>query len=401
MLFGIKNIETLELIYSVKKEFLKENVILAKSLDHTMFESLDKYVKQKLPCKDIKQAIIQKKKIEIHGIYPSHYVENPDIFRTATRLNKISFSHNDSSKKFNFIRPEFYENKDSFVAFIPCGKDYLQHYSSLLIYFLDTLTTRWSDYTTIFRYPYAENSIHIWSQLDSNFIKEGDRVIIGYVEELEKYITEMYPDLIVETFENKFYKSTRIISKNINFLGVKYSFWGNMSAKLVNRFCNLGASEIIYFGKLGTLESPNCIYNKIYSPTSYSVVYHDKIVSIIDDLPNQLSVFLPPTGMHTSVPTIMEEDYLQRDLLDILKSESMDNEISQIAYTIKKFNLDNQKQVKYSCCHFATDYIRQLENQNEITEYDLSNNRTDSAKIKKAEIIAKISSIITNYLFQI
>ena len=192
----------------------------------------------------------------------------------------------------------------------------------------------------------------------------------------------------------------QINGKKIKLLGVKYSFWGNLSAKIVNRIINLGAKEVIYFGKMGTMLNPEDIYKKLYSPTKYSVVYHDKLVCVIDGLENSLVKLFPEleSGMHTSVPTILEEDFIQRDLLDSLNSNSIDNEISQIAYTIKKFNDDYRRGVKYSCIHFPTDYIRHIEKAEILTDHDLSNNRTFVALEKKNIIIQEACRYIVKYL---
>lgn len=401
-IFGLDNIPFLELIYSQSKEVNPLDITIAKSLDHTMYDAIDEYVKQKLPVDLFREAILKKKKIEIHGIYSEHFKKQGNLVENQYLLQVVNFKHNPNHKPLNFVRPAFYVDKERLCVLVTPGKDYLLHYASLILYLLDTLTTRWSNLVKILRYPYAENSIHVWSGLSQDLVQKGDILILGYVNELQDYIRLQDENTVFDKHENQYYTSARckINDKNICLLGVKFSFWGNLSAKIINRILNLGAAEIIYFGKLGTLKHPDDIYTKLYSPTVYSVVYHDKLVCLIDDLPNHLTIQFPElnTHMHTSVPTILEEDYIQRGLLDTLKTNSIDNEISQIAYTIKKYNEDFNSQVKYSCIHFPTDYIRQLDKPDILTDHDLSTNRTVEALEKKKIIIQKACDYLYKYL---
>lgn len=72
------------------------------------------------------------------------------------------------------------------------------------------------------------------------------------------------------------------------------------------------------------------------------------------------------TGLHISVPTIMEETTLQKNIAKKMNINSIDNEIAQIASTIDNFNNLYSKYVEYTSLHFSTDYLKYKE--------ELSNN---------------------------
>src|SRR5690606_6306514 len=113
----------------------------------------------------------------------------------------------------------------------------------------------------------VEHSLLSWTRLDEKFVKKEDRVIIGNFDSFyEKLANNLGAGLIQEE-ENDFYSSKRYELRDgtvINFIGVKYSFWGNTSATLAKGLCDLGASEIIYTAKLGTLTNPDDIYRRIF-----------------------------------------------------------------------------------------------------------------------------------------
>jgi hypothetical protein len=206
---------------------------------------------------------------------------------------------------------------------------------------------------------------------------------------------------VIYSYENEYYSvnKVKIGNKVISLLGVKFSFWGNIAARIAYHCSLLGISELIYFGKLGTLEDSSKIYSKIYSPSRFCIFYHEKLLALIDHLPNGIHELQPEldTGTHVSVPSILEEDYIQREIIGGLDITSIDNEISQVAYAIAKFNQNYHRNVKYGCLHFATDYLRQLDKRNVETPHDLSNNRSSTAVQKKQAMIANIAKILYSY----
>ncbi len=91
-------------------------------------------------------------------------------------------------------------------------------------------------------------------------------MVIGYVEEILENFKTSY-EIITENY-NRFYGSKRVRLKNgkiVNFLGIKYSYWGNISKKVVEKIISLGGKEIIYAAKLGSLTSHLHLYKKKFS----------------------------------------------------------------------------------------------------------------------------------------
>lgn len=405
-IFGIPEKNLLPFLYSHKKSENCKEVPVCRMLDHTMYAALDEYVQQKFPAQIIKKAIISGKTIEIHGIYPTHLQEVCEYLGFSD-LQKIDFDHNPSQKMFNFVRPEFYfakrDEKEILLVVVTPGRDYILHYASMIKHLIAIYTTKVDKILKVFRYPYVENSIHTWTNLNQDFFGQNDILIIGYVEEFNKYLLQSKVKCeYLSSHQNEFYQSRRfrIGKKVVNLLGVKYSFWGNISAKIVYQACRMGTSEVIYFGKLGILNSDKDIYQKIFSPTKFIVMYHDKVICNICDLQNKIAGFIPKidTNYHVSVPTVLEEDYIQREITTELGIESIDNEIAQIAFAIKKFNVEFQKNIAFSPIHFATDFVRLMDKPDIETSFDLSNNRTIQAKLVKNKIIDQICQKILEYL---
>ena len=406
-LFGIPDHNLMKFIYSISKKQEVEEIGSCRPYDHTMSHSVDKYVTQKLPFNLIKKHVFDLGKIEVHGIHPDA-LEDVANFLGYKIIKNINFKHNSSTKKFNTQRPTFHfalnkkGEKIILIATIP-GRDYILHYGSLIRHYLNTLTRDHKEILSLYRYPFAENSIHYWTKLYHDLIKKDDVVILGYVAELALFFKKNTDWKIESEIENDFYHSIRMATtrgSKINLLGVKYTFWGNISAKLAYQILRLDAKEIIYCGKLGTLTSTSDLYNKIFSPSKYAIMYHDKLIGKIDTLQHPIHDLFPEinSGYHVSVPTVLEEDYLQRKITVELGITSIDNEISQIAFAVSRFNKEYNKNARFVALHFATDYLRNDKERAEKTIFDLSNNRSKIAQEKKMRMIEKIGKLLIQYL---
>lgn len=398
---GFNSIDNLQLLYSSSETINNTELISVRPLDHTMGELLDEYVMQKLPIQIIKDILVYGGKIRIMNIYPAHF-EKVSNFLELNNFTKIEFEHNPIPKKYNFMRPDYYINneKTELLVLVTPGKDYLVHYASLINHAVAFYTTNPQKHIEVTRFPFVEYSLPFWTHLGRKFISPDEVVVIGYVNELLTYM-ETQNHTVIYSYENEYYSvnKVKIGNKVISLLGVKFSFWGNIAARIAYHCSLLGISELIYFGKLGTLEDSSKIYSKIYSPSRFCIFYHEKLLALIDHLPNGIHELQPEldTGTHVSVPSILEEDYIQREIIGGLDITSIDNEISQVAYAIAKFNQNYHRNVKYSCLHFATDYLRQLDKRNVETPHDLSNNRSSTAVQKKQAMIANIAKILYSY----
>lgn len=371
---------------------------------HTMSKAIDEFCLQKLPVNILEDYLKKGYTIDILGVFPEIFKINFYKFNYKN-IVEIGFHYNPRIKFYNYVRPKFFvgndnQNQKKIIVSIPPGVDHLKHYSSIIRHFVNKLKLS-EGIIKIIRYPLHEESIAEWSGLNANFVKENDIVILGYTEELEQNLFNKM--ILVSEYYNEFYGSRRYMlgRKIINFVGVKYSYWGNMSKSIIQKLVNLGTREIIYSAKLGTLVHYNDIYHKIYSPTEYIVLDYTKIKHKKFILKNKFVKMFPEfnSGLHCSVPTILEQNYLFRDLLTKLSVNSIDNEISQMAEVICEYNIANNVDISFFAVHFPTDYIRKYEEKHLDTKFDLSNNRLPLSSSKKGKIISKISNYLYTYLF--
>lgn len=383
-----------------------ENIPFCFEDNHTMSESLNNYIFQKLPISTLHYYIKNNLLIEMHGVFANDIEEFARIYQ-INLVKKINFSYFGTAKKFNTIRPSFYEGfrngRKTLFIFVTPGRDYIHHYGSFIKYVYVSLNKKIKNFF-IFRYPLAEIKICDATELNPRFVSENDRVIIGYVEEIRTKLAKEKDSIYLNSYENSFYKSYRYLMKSnntiINFLGVKFSFWGDISSKIAYKLCKLGASEIIYIGKLGCLTNIKDLYKKIFIPSIYFIMTNYKILLTVSKLENKLLRKFPQlnTYGHLSVPTVLEESYIQRNVANYFSINSIDNEISQIAYSINSFNRYKNKNVSFSALHFATDYLRNENEKSKFIKLNLSTNRITMALIKKQKILDKIYSIFFKYI---
>lgn len=378
-------------------------------LDHTMFEALDRYVQDKLPTDAIYRVLQNRGSVQIHGIYPDHVSDVRSII-PVTDLEPIAYGRKSDDKRFNYIRPSFWKGLDNrnlpvLVVTVSPGKDYLFHYAMLVRHFVAMKTTRAEDLIHIFRYPSAEHTIPEWSGLDRSFVLPGERIMLGYVEPLNEALSAATWATEIRSHENSFYASkTYRLGRDgplVTTLGTKYCYWGSMCQLICNRLCVLGATEIVYFGKLGALTKPIDIYSRIFCPSRFVVLNHSHIQQLVEPPANGILAQFPnlDTGMHVSVPTVLEEDYVQRGTAGELEASSIDNEISQIALGVTLHNRTHGSSVQFSAVHFATDYIRRPDEQSLDVAFDLGNDKTEKASANKRAMVAEIlDNVIIPYL---
>jgi hypothetical protein len=366
-------------------------------LDHTMFDALDEYVAQKLPTAALYQALIDGVPIEVHGIYPGHL---PAVARRLgiIELIPVPFTPQRADKRLNFVRPSYFRGKRGarpllIVAVTP-GREYLLHYAGLIRHFLYLHTSRAQEHVRIIRYPGAERALTDWTNL-SRFVRPTDTVLVGYVDEIASILAEDGFAQGDGGIENPYYVSRRYrrpSGRDINLIGVKFSFWAGIAGRLATAFCHAGASEILYCGKLGSLESPDDVYERIFCPSRYFLMEHHRLVEEIDPPPNPFLARFPSldSAAHVTVPTVIEEDYLQRNAAAAIAAASIDNEIAHMAAAIAQHNRAAGRETGFSAVHFATDYVRKFDERNLNVTLNLSNNRTHVALEKKRAVIRRI-----------
>lgn len=377
---------------------------------HTMRGALDAYVRQKLLGEQLVMSMRNRMPIEAHGIYPLHATEVLTTFGYGDFKSEGWKGNKD--KEYNFVRPNVYfathDKQRKFTSNVVPGHDYLSNHAEMIRHFIRMMSGDPADALKVFHYPDVNKQIANWTGLDDRFVKQGDRIIIGYVNQMEERLrktTSLKPLHKQDKGEqNAYYGSRRYqtsLGYNLNFLGVKYTFWGDSSANLVERMCQLGASEVIYTAKTGSLSSPDDLYSKLYTPEQYITMNRDDITSRVDNLPNGFVLNFPHlnSGAQVTIPTVMEESFMQREIAYNNGARSIDNETGQMARIIQFFNKVNGKNVRFSSMHFGTDYLH-TEFGDEYRD-ELINLSTDRAKIKplKEQVLDKVADHLGGYLF--
>jgi hypothetical protein len=367
---------------------------------HTMGQALPTYVSQRVATQFLDQALKSEIPIEVHGIYPAHV---PQVLAGARFVGSVpEFPYR---KRFNRVRPSYFicqrfqgvYSTPRLVIAIPPGRDYVLHHASLISYYLEQ---RGGSLSLIVRYPQAEESITEWTSL-GRFLDPGDHVLIGYVQELVPLLAANGAKVEV-VHGNEYYGAARLTFPGargtVYALGIRYSFWGSISAKLAVECLRRGAVELIYAGKLGTLTTPKDIYKRLFVPSDYMHYRPEgehRIPAIVR--PNGLLTHFPDldTGLHLSVDTIMEEDFHLRDYATSQGVSSIDNEISQIAIALAAEAYD--RPFRFSAVHFATDYLPRHNEHVPEGLFNLTNHHLFTARGSKSECLNKVALLLGRY----
>lgn len=402
-----------DLLYAPKIEVRLDAIPATRPYDNTMFTAVDSYSEKTLTTDELGALLQSGGRIEVHGTYPTHLpalIEGSTITDLELLVDRTENQRlMATTKRFNNVRPHFYQGTDPSgrrVLFVGagCGEDYVLHYASMLRHvWHNTTRAEPRDRLRIVRYPQAEQDIAYWTGLDQSFVHAGDRVVLGYVEECRDRLGGAAAT--VASYETEFYGADTIYDgkgRRVTFLGVKFSFWGSISFYLAARLCELGISELLYIGKLGALSSKTDLYEQLFVPSRFAKLRHDQVEYIVDPSPaNGVLEAMPllDTGMHVSIPTVLEEDYAQREQTTLLNAQSIDNEISQIARAVADHNASRGATVKFSAIHFATDYIRRDDERSVETRYDLANARTPDAQEARERMLDRIAhEVVVPYL---
>jgi hypothetical protein len=361
--------------------------------------ALDAYVSQRLPAALLDRALAAGAEIEVHGIYPDHVSVVLPGARIADRGHAFR-----PAKAFNRVRPHYFAHDawgaHRIVVAVPPGRDYVLHYASLVGHFLRSRGHASPTPAVVVRYPAAEAAIADWTGLP-DLVEPGDRVLIGYVQELVPLLAERGGE-VVEERANEFYGTARLrfrdSGEEVCALGVRFSFWGCISARLAAACRRLGTRELVYAGKLGALTDPNDIYRRLFAPSRFlHLAPEPSVPAPAAGPPNGLLELFPEldTGVHMSVATVLEEDTQQRAYGDRFGVASIDNEIAQIALALLEPGAEPA--TPFSALHFATDYLRAGGEYARHDIYNLTNHRRRDALALKTRMLEAIADRLAAY----
>lgn len=319
--------------------------------NHSMGESLKGYIGMKLP-----EELFDNSILEIHIV--GNYDRNVGI--SIKEKN---------DKLFNYKRPtiRIIDN----IAIINCypGVDYVYHYASLIKTYLNILGIN-KPVKTFF--PSASD---INSQLMKSNIKDIPKcktVILGYVVGFD-YLSK----------DNYWKGNGDFLWKEINdskiLVGCKHSYWGDIAGYIVSYFAKHGVENVIYVGKLGTLNENNKP-NETIATGSKSIFIDGNSIeweNMFDKETNSLI----KNGIHYTLPSIIQETKIwveeNKNTIDFV-----DPEIGHMAMAAHNCG------IRFSYLHIVSD------NLSKKFDEDLSNERKEEILVKRKKLIKTIGNCI-------
>jgi hypothetical protein len=318
---------------------------------HSMGESLKKYIEIKL----IEEIFDDKiKKIKVVGDYD--------------RVKGISIKEK-NDKLFNYKRPTTIINGE--VAIIKCypGVDYVYHYASLIDTYLKIIG---ADKKIDVEFPTEEEIYAELSKSNLLTVPRVKTVILGYVIGFEHFSND-------KNWKGNGDFLWKSIDDDKILLGCKHSYWGDISGYIVSILASLGVKNIVYVGKLGTLNNDN-IPNETIATGSKSLFIDGSSVEWNNMFSDEKSIFIKD-GVHFTLPSIIQETN-EWVINNCEKIDYVDPEIGHMA----KSALDNN--INFSYIHIVSDSL--------VKKYDedLSNERKEEILEKRKKLIKVIGDCI-------
>ncbi|HEX2301309.1 MAG TPA: hypothetical protein VHH34_22880 [Pseudonocardiaceae bacterium] len=387
-------------LYTDRVEVQRELIVTCDPATHTMGDAVHAYVTQRVAHTLLSRAYADRTPIEVHGVYPHHLDR---VVPGAVRLPADRLAS--PGKFYNTVRPLYYRapREDGrgtrLIVAVPPGHDYVMHYASLVGHHTTVHGPGRDALHRVVRYPVAEHSLAEWTGL-AHFLGAGDRVLIGYAQQLVPLLVATGARIVHES-ANAYYGAVRLRfpgDEQVCALGVRFSFWGCMSARLAEACRRLGAREIIYAGKLGALTDPGDLYRRLFVPSGY--VHFESPPRLLDPAqcpPNPLLERYPEldSGVHMSVGTVLEEDVQQRSHARRFAVTSIDNEISQIAAALA--NTTDGPCTGFSAIHFATDYLRDRNEPGTRDVFNLTNHRCRNALERRHAMLRMVAQRLAGH----
>ncbi|MEK8146377.1 hypothetical protein NKH18_49215 [Streptomyces sp. M10(2022)] len=149
-----------------------------------------------------------------------------------------------TGKLFNIERPTAeVHGRDLVVKAFP-GADYVQHYALIIATYL-AMTGRPAG-TVTYQPPEQEECRTALNALDLEL--DGDLVIVGWG------LQYLAPANGVWTRGPGYaWQRTEVAGHRVVYLGFLHSIWGDVAGRVVARLAELGAGDVVYVGKVGSL----------------------------------------------------------------------------------------------------------------------------------------------------
>lgn len=298
-------------------------------------------------------------KSKIHSLFRDTDVDKISIVPTYDRTKSISDTEK-NDKLFNYKRPTAeIIDKVGYLYLFP-GKDYVCHYKKIY---------EQCGYKVSVKTPTQAQTTRALRSIFPSDIPSCDIVLLGYVEALAPGNKEWQGNDDIK------WKTETINGQKIVFVGVAFSYWGNIIYSVVevlSKYC----STLIYVGKLGSL-SPDDTPNTTIATGDSSYVDGSLITwdNIFKNSP------LTVEGSHYTLPSVLDETASwYEESKD--KYRFVDPEIGWAVKAAGDFGL------AFSYLHLVTDNLSGLFNENLTTE------REDTVLRKRLQYVSIIRAIL-------
>jgi hypothetical protein len=312
--------------------------------------------------------------IKVHHLIQNETWDSIRVVGGYDRAAVVS-RYEKTGKLFNIQRPTAtVHGRDLVVRAFP-GADYVQHYALIIATYL-AMTDRPAD-TVTYQPPGQELCRTALDALDLDL--DGELVIVGWG------LQRLAPKNGVWTRGPGYaWQRAEVAGRRLVYLGFLHSIWGDVAGQVVARLAKLGAGDVIYVGKVGSL-TPGIEPNTWLATGTTSLV-RGALVSWDDFFGDYASAQGGvQTGLHVSSPSILLEN---RDWL-AQHSPSyafVDPEIGPMGAAAR------QAGIRFGYLHVISNNL--------AAHYpaDLSNERHNDVLRRRAVLIDRIRAIITGRL---
>ncbi|MET9879158.1 hypothetical protein ABZZ36_31705 [Actinacidiphila glaucinigra] len=321
-----------------------------------------------------RERLLRYLEIKVHHLIQTQDWDSVHVIGGYDRTAVVS-RYEKSGKLFNIERPTAQvHGRDLVVKAFP-GADYVQHYALIISTYL-AMTGRPAGAVT-YQPPGQEECRTALDALDLKL--DGDLVIVGWG------LQYLAPETGSWTRGPGYaWQRVEVAGRRVVYLGFLHSIWGDVAGRVVARLAELGAADVVYVGKVGSL-SPGVEPNTWLATGNTSLV-RGTLVSW-DDFFGAYAADRTgvQAGLHVTSPSILLED---RDWLaqHTTSYAFVDPEIGPMGAAAR------QAGIKFGYLHVISNNL--------ATHYpsDLSNERHSDVLRQRAVLVDRIRTIITGRL---
>ncbi|MFH1933541.1 MAG: hypothetical protein ABIN18_18380 [Pseudomonadota bacterium] len=291
------------------------------------------------------------------------------------RMHSLISNCEKNDKLINWQRPTAKRNGTSLVVACFPGRDYVQHYASLIATHL--ALSRKNPNVVTYELPAQEATVQALLGQGLNEVPLSPTIIIGKIEHsLQVVGTRSWS-------ESAGYIWATNNDMRASLLGCKFSFWGDICGVLTKLLYKRGVRRMLFLGKLGSLRGkhePNSTLT-----TGDTTVLQGRQVKWKNDLEKHVRASDKViTGRHITVPSVIHET--KKWLRHHSDYDFVDPEIGHMARAASKSGM------KFAYLHIVSDNLARKYDE------DLSNERIANVLRKREVIQERINKICRRWL---